>query len=57
MEKCIVCEKPQKHGIHLYTSFICTDCEKAMVTTSTQDPAYHFYIKQLKVIKENKIYS
>ncbi|KRG12824.1 sigma factor G inhibitor Gin [Lederbergia galactosidilytica] len=57
MEKCIICEKPQKHGIHLYTSFICTDCEKAMVQTSTQDPDYQFYIKQLKVIKENKIYS
>lgn len=57
MEKCIVCGEPSKQGIHLYTSFICIDCEKAMVSTSTNDPAYKFYIKQLKVINEPKIHS
>lgn len=57
VEKCIICEEMQKHGIHLYTSFICTDCEKAMITTSTSDPAYKYYINQLKVVKETKILS
>ena len=56
MEKCIICEQPQKHGIHLYTSFICTDCEKRMVSTSTKDPEYKFYVRQLRGIKEHKIY-
>ncbi|HLU23185.1 sigma factor G inhibitor Gin [Lederbergia graminis] len=57
VERCIICEKTQKQGIHLYTSFICTDCERAMIATSTSDPAYKYYINQLKVIKETKILS
>ncbi|MFS0645377.1 sigma factor G inhibitor Gin [Siminovitchia sp. 179-K 8D1 HS] len=55
MEKCIICEKEKKIGIHLYTSFICTDCEREMVKTDTDDPKYKFYIEQMKVIKETKI--
>ncbi|MCJ8009989.1 sigma factor G inhibitor Gin [Lederbergia wuyishanensis] len=57
VEKCIICEETGKQGIHLYTSFICTDCEKAMIATSTKDPIYKFYIKQLKAITETKIFS
>ncbi|MBO1004747.1 sigma factor G inhibitor Gin [Pseudogracilibacillus auburnensis] len=57
MEKCIVCEEPRQHGIHLYTSFICTSCEEAMIHTSTKDPVYKHYVKQLRVIKESKILS
>lgn len=55
MEKCIICEQPKKIGIHLYTSFICTDCEREMVKTDTDDPKYKFYVEQMKVIKETKI--
>lgn len=55
MEKCIICEQEKKMGIHLYTSFICNDCEREMVKTDTDDPKYKFYIEQMKVIKETKI--
>lgn len=57
MEKCIVCDEAQKHGIHLYTSFICTDCEKAMINTDPTDPTYKYFINQLKVVTEAKIMS
>ncbi|MEK3888912.1 sigma factor G inhibitor Gin [Bacillus sp. FSL K6-3431] len=57
MEKCIVCDEAQKHGIHLYTSFICTDCEKAMINTDPTDPTYKYFINQLKVVTESKIMS
>ncbi|HEY4553987.1 MAG TPA: sigma factor G inhibitor Gin [Bacillaceae bacterium] len=57
METCIICGEAQQHGIHLYTSFICTDCERAMVKTSTKDPAYQVFIDKLKVIRETKILS
>lgn len=55
METCIICKKEKKIGIHLYTSFICTDCEREMVKTDTDDPKYQFFIEQMKVIKETKI--
>lgn len=56
-EMCIVCEEKKDRGIHLYTEFICTDCEKDMLQTDTEDPKYRFYLKQLKKITIPKIYS
>lgn len=49
-ETCIVCEQNKEKGIHLYTSFICEDCEKDMVLTDTNDPKYKYYIERLKMI-------
>lgn len=57
MEKCIICEQQKQQGIHLYTSFICEDCEKDIVITETDDPKYHYYIQQLKAINQYRIYS
>ncbi|MFD1708127.1 sigma factor G inhibitor Gin [Siminovitchia sediminis] len=54
MEKCIICKKEQDKGIHLYTSFICTDCEQEMVQTETDDPKYKYFVEQMRVIKETK---
>lgn len=52
-EVCIICECEQKNGIHLYTSFICEDCERDMVKTDTEDPKYEFYLQQLRKIKQH----
>jgi hypothetical protein len=49
-ETCIICEQPKEKGIHLYTSFICEDCEKDMVITDTSDPKYKYYIERLRNI-------
>lgn len=49
-ETCIVCEQLKEKGIHLYTSFICEDCEKDMVVTDTNDPKYKYYIERLKIV-------
>lgn len=56
-ETCIVCEEKKERGIHLYTEFICTDCEKDMLQTDTEDPKYRFYLQKLKKITIPKIYS
>ena len=56
-ETCIVCETNKQLGIHLYTEFICTDCEKDMINTNTDDPKYQYYLKQLKKITIPRIYS
>lgn len=56
-ETCIICEERKEKGIHLYTEFICTGCEKEMLQTDTADPKYSFYLQQLKKITIPKIYS
>ncbi|MFT8322603.1 MAG: sigma factor G inhibitor Gin [Bacillus sp. (in: firmicutes)] len=50
-EKCLVCESYKSRGIHLYLSFICSDCEQAIVHTKTSDMNYSFYINRLKEIR------
>ncbi|MGP7819483.1 sigma factor G inhibitor Gin [Niallia sp. 01092] len=47
-EKCLICEKHKLMGIHLYHTFICSDCEQEIVHTKTSDLNYLFYINRLK---------
>ncbi|WP_246945980.1 sigma factor G inhibitor Gin [Bacillus pinisoli] len=56
-ETCVVCEIPKDKGIHLYTSFICTDCETDMIQTETNHPNYKFYLKQLRKVTQPTIFS
>ncbi|MED1206034.1 sigma factor G inhibitor Gin [Heyndrickxia acidicola] len=53
LEKCIVCDEKKLTGIHLFTSFICSDCERDMVNTDTSDPKYKYYIDRLKSVKRS----
>ncbi|EIJ80114.1 forespore-specific protein [Bacillus methanolicus PB1] len=56
-ETCVVCEKVKLKGIHIYTSFICMECERNLIHTETNDPKYKYYLKQLKKITTPEIYS
>ncbi|WP_147535854.1 sigma factor G inhibitor Gin [Bacillus marasmi] len=56
-EKCVICQKNKLKGIHLYTSYICTDCETDLIKTETDDPKYRFYVQQLKKATTPEIYS
>ncbi|MDQ0216222.1 hypothetical protein J2S13_002662 [Oikeobacillus pervagus] len=56
-EVCIICELEKLRGIHLYTSFICLDCEKDMIHTETGEPNYQYYIRKLKKVNSPKAYS
>ncbi|RHW31781.1 sigma factor G inhibitor Gin [Neobacillus notoginsengisoli] len=56
-ETCVVCEGLKKRGIHLYTSFICSDCERDMISTETSDPKYTYYLRQLKKVAAPGIFS
>lgn len=49
-ELCVVCEQSKPKGIHLYTSFICTDCEREIIQSDMSDPKYKYYLHQLKKI-------
>ena len=48
---CVVCEKIKLDGIHLYTSFLCNECERNIIRTSIKDPEYKFYLERLKKIR------
>lgn len=56
-EQCVVCEQVKPAGIHLYTSFICTECEQIMIQTDTSDPKYKFYVDKLRKVTKPGIYS
>lgn len=56
-ETCVICEDEKLRGIHLYTSFICTDCEHDLIKTDTDDPKYKYYLHQLKKVTKPEIYS
>ncbi|MDE3840509.1 sigma factor G inhibitor Gin [Bacillus methanolicus] len=56
-ETCVVCEQVKLKGIHIYTSFICMECEQDLIQTETNDPKYKYYLKQLKKITTPEIYS
>ncbi|MCJ8224843.1 sigma factor G inhibitor Gin [Bacillus paralicheniformis] len=56
-ETCIICEENKTEGIHLYTKFLCSDCEKKIISTSTLDPEYSDYVKKLKSLRTPPLYS
>jgi hypothetical protein len=56
-EYCVICEQKKMKGIHLYTSFICTECEKNIIKTETDDPKYKYYINQLKKVTKPQIFT
>lgn len=56
-ETCIICEQQKEKGFHLYTSFICIDCENDIVHTDTDHPLYKFYLQQLNKITRKQILS
>ncbi|RIW29892.1 sigma factor G inhibitor Gin [Bacillus salacetis] len=56
-ETCIVCSQEKATGIHLYTSFVCIDCEKDMVCTETNNPQYKYFVERLKKVNTPQIFS
>ena len=56
-EKCGICEEEKERGIHLYSLFICTDCEYNMIHTEPREEKYNYYLKKLKNVNKSKLYS
>ncbi|WP_413377048.1 sigma factor G inhibitor Gin [Alkalihalobacillus sp. 1P02AB] len=49
-EVCMICEKPQKAGIHVIDSFLCEACERKIINSNTSDLDYSHYLHQMKKI-------
>jgi hypothetical protein len=56
-ETCVVCEQTKPLGIHLYTAFICTECERELIETDAADPRYKYFLQRLKKITTPEIFS
>ncbi|WP_282597735.1 sigma factor G inhibitor Gin [Bacillus sp. REN3] len=54
---CVICEQTKMVGIHLYTSFVCAECESSMINTDTSDPKYKYYVEKLRKVTKPGIYS
>lgn len=57
IQRCGICEEEKAKGIHLYTMFICTDCEYNMIHTEPREEKYKYYLHKLKNVKKPKLYS
>ncbi|WP_281064492.1 sigma factor G inhibitor Gin [Cytobacillus eiseniae] len=56
-EECVICEESKIKGIHLYTAFICTDCESDLISTDMNNPKYKYFLKQLRKVTNPEISS
>lgn len=54
---CTICEEEKEQGIHLYTLFICKDCEYNMVHTEPHEAKYRYYVQKLKNMNQAQLYS
>ncbi|MEW9111033.1 MAG: sigma factor G inhibitor Gin [Cytobacillus gottheilii] len=54
---CVICDQAKVSGIHLYTSFICTECERELISTDTSNPKYKYYLTKLKKVTTPQILS
>lgn len=57
MRSCIICEESKQAGIHVYASFICEQCEFNMIHTDTREAKYHYYIRKLKNLHHQRLYT
>ncbi|WP_306807535.1 sigma factor G inhibitor Gin [Cytobacillus gottheilii] len=53
----MICDQAKVRGIHLYTSFICTECERELISTDTSHPKYNHYLSKLKKVTTPQILS
>ncbi|WP_449355824.1 sigma factor G inhibitor Gin [Virgibacillus natechei] len=56
-ERCGICEEEKSKGIHLYTTFICSECEYNMIHTEPREEKYNYYLRKLKNVSKPKLYS
>ncbi|SDK59638.1 Inhibitor of sigma-G Gin [Sediminibacillus albus] len=56
-EMCGICNREKPKGIHLYTLFICCDCEQKMIHTEPCEAEYQHYLDKLKNMKQTTLYS
>jgi hypothetical protein len=46
---CRVCNQQKENGIMIYQAYICTDCEKEILSTDPADEKYQIFVEKLKI--------
>lgn len=54
---CIICEKEKKEGMHIYTAFVCWECEREIVQTDPESEKYAGFVKKLSKIRKPSVFS
>lgn len=57
LKHCGICEEDKEHGIHLYTMFICKECEYNIIHTEPREEKYRYYVKKLKNVNQQQLFS
>ncbi len=57
MGQCVICEEKKAEGIHLYTLFICTQCEYNIIHTEVREDKYRYYVQKLKNMNQPSLFS
>lgn len=57
MERCVICEEEKEEGIHLYTLYICTQCEYNIIHTEVREEKYRYYVQKLKNMNQPSFHS
>jgi len=57
LRRCIICEEVKQSGVHLYTSFICKQCEHNMIHTDVREVKYRYYIEKLKNMEGRSLFT
>ncbi|WP_226586002.1 sigma factor G inhibitor Gin [Halobacillus litoralis] len=53
--QCSICSKETEKGLYLLQVFICESCEAEMIQTSTDDPKYDYFVKQMSKAHKSMI--
>ncbi|MFK2826988.1 sigma factor G inhibitor Gin [Bacillus sp. B190/17] len=54
---CIICDKEKVEGMHVYTAFICWECERDIVQTEPEEEEYADLVKKLSKIRKSSVLS
>lgn len=57
LKRCGICEEKKERGIHLYTMFICQECEYNIIHTEPREEKYRYYVKKLKNVNKQQLFS
>ncbi|WP_035724707.1 sigma factor G inhibitor Gin [Gracilibacillus boraciitolerans] len=50
---CGICDQTKKEGIFLYQLYICSECEKEILSIKSQDENYQYYVEKLRAINQS----
>lgn len=54
---CGICDQEKEAGFYLYQLYICLECEQQIVQAEPEQEIYHQFVKKLKGMTKETLYS